>query len=224
VLSAEVNDNGDTNLQYNPCNFNDTWDGSDEYFDVEVGELNDATIESFNEIVRAILGVGGNIEDVLDIQSAIDYFVFQDIILGTDGLAKNMLLATYDMTKWHLSAYDLDSTFDMDWNGNLMDSFDTCIPDSPYNNQFSELLMYILSNYQVEYVARYWELRNSVLSEASIISAFEEYVGIYGEDVYIQDTITYPDIPCVTENTLDYLRNFVKNRLVFLDNEYAEVV
>jgi hypothetical protein len=222
VLSAEMNDNGDATLEFNPCNFNAFWDGSDDYWDVEVGNLTDTVINSFNMINDGLNDDG--VEGFLDIQSAIDYFVFQDIILGTDGLAKNMLLATYDMTKWYLSAYDLDSTFDMDWNGNLMDSFDTCIPDPPYNNQFSDLLWYIRNEYWDEYVARYWELRNSVLSEASIISAFEEYVGIYGEDVYIQDTITYPDIPCVTENTLYYLRNFVKNRLAFLDNEYTEVV
>lgn len=223
VLSAEFNDNGDTSVEINPCNFNTPWDGSDKYFDVEVGNLTDAVINSFNMIHNGLHDDG--LETYLDVQSAIDYFIFQDVILGTDGLAKNMLLATYDMTKWYLSAYDLDSTFDMDWHGNLMAAWDTIMPDFPYNNQFNTLLQYILNTqtYWNNYIARYWELRNSVLSEASIISEFEKYMNIYGEDLYIQDTIPYPEIPNVTENTLNYLREFVRKRLEFLDNKYAEV-
>jgi hypothetical protein len=224
VLCAEMNDNGDTSLATNPCNFNTYWDSSEDYWSVEVGELNDALVFSVNRIIAFCVDSDAiSLSEYLDIQSAIDYFIFQDVILGIDGLAKNMLLATYDMTKWYLSAYDLDSTFDMDWTGTLIDAYDVSMPESPYLNQFSELLTLIWDNYWDEYVARYWELRNSVLSEASIISAFEEYVGIYGEDVYIQDTIAYPDIPCVTENTLDYLRDFIKNRLASLDDEYAGV-
>jgi hypothetical protein len=94
------------------------------------------------------------------------------------------------------------------------------MPDEAYLNCYSALLFFIWNNYGDEYVARYWELRNSVLSETSIISAFEKFVNIYGEDIYIQDTVPYPDIPEVTTNTLDYLRNFVINRLQFLDNVY----
>lgn len=134
-----------------------------------------------------------------------------------------MLLATYDIKKWFLIAYDLDCTFDLDWDGNLLNGDYTEMPNLPYHNQYSQLLSYILSRHWDEYLARYAELRNSVLSEASIISEFEKYINIYGEDVYIQDTISYPDIPLVTENTLNTLRTFVKNRLEFLDGKYLEV-
>ena len=60
-------------------------------------------------------------KNTIDIQSAIDYYIFQDIILGTDGLAKNMILLNYDnKLKWYLSPYDMDATFDLDWNGNIL--------------------------------------------------------------------------------------------------------
>jgi hypothetical protein len=222
VLSAEVNDNGDPTYEFNPCNFNTLWDGSEDTFEVEVGKNSDTVVSSLNAVIQAVIdGDLATFEQVLDVQSIIDYYIFQDIILGIDGLAKNMLLVTYDMNKWYLSAYDMDSTFDMHWEGYLMDWYDAYIPDEPYLNRYSALPFFIWNNYWDEYVARYWELRNSALSETSIISTFEEFINIYGEDVYIQDTIPYPDIPEVTTNTLKYLRDFVINRLQFLDNEYA---
>ena len=225
LLSAEFNDNGDVNYQYNPCNFNTLWDGSKNYFDVEVGENSAELVSSLNAVIEAIINNDSvALEQSLDIKGAIDYFIFQEIILGTDGLAKNMLLATYDMTKWYLSAYDMDSTFDLDWNGEILEYYDSDMPESPYNNRYSSLLSYIWGNYWDDYVKRYTELRKSVLSYSSIIEEFEKYIGVYGEDVYIQDTDIYPDIPSVTSNTLKSLRDFVRDRLEYLDSEYGVVI
>lgn len=231
VLGAEVNDNGDETLMYNPCNFSAYWDGVDgDYWSVEVGDSNETVTDSFNAIVDAIEYLYATddvtaLESVLDIQSAIDYFIFQDVIFGIDGLAKNMLIATYDITKWYLSAYDMDSTFDLYWDGSIMDWFDAWMTDG-YDNQYSQLLLVIWDYYWDRMVERYWELRQTVLSEASIISAFEAYIGQYGDDLYIQDTVPYPDIPSATTNNLTHLRYFIADRLWFLDNNvyYIEEV
>lgn len=222
LISAQINDNGNEELVNNPCNFNYLW-SNDQYknaWEIEVGTDREVIHNSWNMIVDAI-GGDSYIEDCLDIQSAIDYFIFQDIILGTDGLANNMLMVTYDMQKWYLSAYDMDATFDLSWEGELLDAPDVFPAQPPYLNQYSALQGFLYNNYFEDIQSRYFELRNSVLSEAAIISEFEYYINIYGEDVYIQDTILYPDIPVVTENNLGYLKQFVKNRLEFLDALYG---
>ena len=225
LLSAEFNDNGDVTYQNNPCNFNTLWDGSEDYFSVEVGENSAELVSSLNTIISSIINNNStSLKQSLDIKSAIDYFIFQEIILGTDGLAKNMLLATYDMTKWYLSAYDMDSTFDLDWNGEILEWYDSDMPSTPYNNKYSSLLIYIRNNYYNAYVERYTELRKSVLSYSSIIEEFEKHISIFGEDVYIQDTAIYPDIPSVTSNTLNSLRIFVRDRLEYLDDNYGVVI
>lgn len=225
LLSAEFNDNRDATYQNNPCNFNILWDGNKNYFDVEVGENSPELVSSLNTIILSIINVDStSLEQSLDIKSAIDYFIFQEIILGTDGLAKNMLLATYDMSKWYLSAYDMDSTFDLDWNGEILEWYDSDMPNAPYNNKYSSLLQYIWNNYHDKYVERYIELRKSVLSYSSIIEEFEKYIGIFGEDIYIQDTAIYPDIPSVTDNTLRSLQSFVRKRFEYLDNKYGVVI
>lgn len=225
LLNAEFNDNGNVAYQNNPCNFNTLWDGSEGYFSVEVGKNSAELASSFNTIISSIINNdSASLEQSLDIKSAIDYFIFQEIILGVDGLANNMLLATYDMTKWYLSAYDMDATFDLYWDGNILECYDADMPSYPYDNRYSSLLQYIWNNYQDAYVERYVELRKSVLSYSSIIEEFEKYIGIFGEDVYIQDTAIYPDIPSVTDNTLKSLRSFVRDRLEYLDSKYGVVI
>ena len=225
LLSAEFNDNGDIAYQYNPCNFNALWDGSSDYFDVEIGTNDTTLVSSLNRVISAVMNSDQTtLEQVLDIKGAIDYFIFQTVILGTDGLAKNMLLATYDMTKWYLCPYDMDATFDLDWEGDILDIYDRIPPYYPYNNRYSSLLTGILEGYNNEYKARYFDLRKSILSYSSIIDEFEKYIAIYGEDIYIQDTITFPAIPSVSDNTLNSLRTFVKDRLNYLDDFYGQVI
>lgn len=225
LLNAEFNDNGNVAYQNNPCNFNTLWDGSEGYFSVEVGKNSPELVSSLNTIISSIINNdSASLEQSLDIKSAIDYFIFQEIILGADGLAKNMLLATYDMSKWYLSAYDMDSTFDLDWNGEILGYYDSDMPGVPYHNEFSGLLAYIRSIYLHAYLERYVELRKSVLSYSSIIEEFEKYIGIFGEDVYIQDTAIYPNIPSVIYNTLNSLRSFVRDRLEYLDSKYEVVI
>ena len=225
LLNAEFNDNGNVAYQNNPCNFNTLWDGSEGYFSVEVGKNSAELASSFNTIISSIINNdSASLEQSLDIKSAIDYFIFQEIILGVDGLANNMLLATYDMTKWYLSAYDMDATFDLYWDGNILEYYDADMPSYPYDNRYSSLLQHIWNNYYDDYVGRYVELRKSVLSYSSIIEEFEKYIGVYGEDVYIQDTAIYPDIPSVTDNTLMSLRSFVRDRLEYLDDKYGVVI
>ena len=225
LLSAEFNDNGDEAYVRNPCNFNTLWDGSSDYFDVEVGTNDTTLVSSLNRIISALMNEDvTTFEQVLDIQGAIDYFVFQTVILGTDGLAKNMLLATYDMTKWYLCPYDMDATFDLDWNGNILDAYNVFPPAPPYNNSYSYLLGVVLEYYTNKFVARYFELRKSVLSYSSIVNEFEKYIAIYGEDIYIQDTINFPEIPSVSVNTLNSLRTFVEDRLNFLDDVFGQVI
>ena len=122
ALSAEFNDNGNLSFRYNPCNFNQDWSGIDgDYWSIEAGKNRKEGIKTlFNNIIFTTKDGWINGETI-DIQSAIDYYIFQDIILGTDGLAKNMILLNYDnKLKWYLSPYDMDATFDLDWNGNIL--------------------------------------------------------------------------------------------------------
>ena len=225
LLNAEFNDNGNIAYQNNPCNFNTLWDGSEGYFSVEIGKNSAELASSLNTIISSIINNdSASLEQSLDIKSAIDYFIFQEIILGVDGLANNMLLATYDMTKWYLSAYDMDATFDLYWDGNILEYYDADMPLYPYDNRYSSLLQYIWDNYHDAYVERYVELRKSVLSYSSIIEEFEKYIGIFGEDAYIQDTAIYPNIPSVVDNTLMSLRIFVRKRLEYLDDKYEVVI
>jgi hypothetical protein len=223
VLQGNANDFGLDEYKNNPCNFNILWNGSS-YWTIEEGVESEALTESFNRIISAVINKDiDSLEQCFDIQSAIDYFLFQDVILGIDGLSNNMLCLTYDMDKWYLSAYDMDSTFGLKATGEMDGTPTDAMPDT-YLNQNSELLKLLVNNYDSEMKIRYAELRNGTLSYASIISEFEKVLNVANEDERIKDTVPYPDIPNVTTNTFNNLKTFIKQRLDYLDEKYEVVI
>lgn len=218
ALQAETNDSEsiDGAHQYNPCNFNTPWSGKDgEHWSYEVGS--DA-LDSWMPLYTNIYDTPGKetLEEYLDVQSAIDYYIFQYVILGVDGLGKNMMLLTYDKTKWYVSPYDMDNTFNMLLN-EVLDAVGATISKYPYLNGYSELWLFIENWYQELIAERYLELRKKALSFSSIMQEFDNFINIYGEDLYIKDTVPYPDIPNVEYNNIHNLRTFIAERLSVVD-------
>lgn len=221
LLSAEFNDNGIEENQYNPCNFNALWDGNKKYWSIEVGSDSETIQNSLNSVIQEVIEHDtAAFENCLDVQSAIDYYIFQSVIGGIDGLAKNMLMVTYDMQKWYLGAYDCDATFDLHFEGFMMNA---PLIDMPidYQAQYSLLLEVIDELYTDAMTSRYWQLHNSALSVSNIMSKFEQFLSVADEDIRIEDTIAYPNIPSVTGNNLYALREWLVQRLAYLDNVFA---
>lgn len=174
--------------------------------------------EAVNNELKSIIASSG-LEDVLDIQSAINYFIFQNVIFGHDNFGNNLLFLTYDMNKWYMTAYDMDSTYDLNYDGTILNQVNGILPDDGLN-KFSLLFSILNSFYKNELTATYKELRKSVLSYSNIISKFEKILSVIDDDVRIEDTIPYPEIPSVTENTFVNLKKYLKARLEMLDRYF----
>ena len=81
---------------------------------------------SLNNLIRAVMNSDGTDIDTtiaqhLDIDSAIDYMIFLQLINHHDGFRKNYILATYDGEKWFFSAYDMDNVFGQHYPGTTFD-------------------------------------------------------------------------------------------------------
>lgn len=224
LLCAETNTDG--TYQATPCNFRSLWSGVDgTNWSVEVGTNSDTLKNSLNNLIQFVMDNDGDafrngIGNYLDIQSAIDYYIFQYEVCGLDGLAKNMLLATYDLTVWRCGAYDLDSTFGLYWNGKSFVSATYACPEN-YQEQFSLLWERIEANYLPELKARQAELRKTVLSYSNMVTHFERFMDVIGLDLYAEDLTIYTGIPCGSTNNIKQIRNYIRDRQAYVDAEFA---
>ena len=224
LLCAETNASG--GYAETPCNFRALWGGVDETdWSVEVGTNSDAVKNSLNALISCVKDTDDatfkeTIGNYLDLQSAIDYWIFQYAACGIDGLAKNMLLGTYDLQKWIMGAYDLDSTWGLHWDGTLWRPANERCPET-YQEPYSLLFERISKIFAAEVNARYLELRGNVLGYSNILSKFERFTAEIGADSYADDLIAFPGIPQGESNNIWQIRNFVKERLEYTDSMFG---
>ena len=222
VVGAETN----TNNVYaeTPCNFRALWSGVDEeHWSVEVGENSEAVKTSLNNLIEFVMTATdsefkANLSKYLDVQSAIDYYLFMYVNGGFDNLAKNMLLATYDLKKWYCSAYDMDIFWGCNGLANTFLQANKPCPEE-YAESFSLLWERIEKLYVTELQERYAELRAKVLNFPNFVTKFERFHDCIGKELLEEDLEIYPEIPLGDENHVKQARNFMRDRLTYVDGE-----
>lgn len=198
--------------------------GDESDFELEfVSNKNNAgwVTTSLNRCIQACIDSwGGDMDDVvgqyLDWDSVIDYYIFTVILRGGDMVDKNYLLSTFDGTKWSFTAYDMDSTYGLEWDGSML-----MRPVTNFNfvacadtHRAFELVKRFKTN---ELKARYNALRADVLSESRIAQLFENFAWAIPSPMLAEDVKLYPTIPGSSVNTIDQIGRWVRQRLESCD-------
>ena len=230
VLCAEQNNNGSsTNDNVLRCEFRKEWDGSDgNSWSVEVGTVTQTIKDSFNRCVNFVINATDeefhdNISEYFDLYSLLDYYCFSYFCCHIDGLAKNMLMVTYDGVIWGASLYDMDSLYGAYYNGSLNISSNYQCPEQ-YQETNSLLWQRIEKCFKQELHDRYFELRKSALSLSNIINHVECIYDVISDRVFSDECAKWTGLPYVTSNTMTRFRNYMRDRSVYVDAEITDLV
>lgn len=184
-------------------------------------EVIDFVMNSTDEEFKA------GIDDYIDLQSLIDYYIFAYVSCGIDSMGKNQIYCTYDGVKWYASMYDMDSTWGLYWDGSsfvsaeykCQEEYESMVDGRPGN-----LLYLRLANvFSKEIIERYNTLRKSVLSIKNVICKFEEFTDLISSDLYTEDGEIYTGIPSKTTNNIKQIRAYAKDRLAYVDNNIVDI-
>lgn len=195
--------NGDFELEYVSDEENSGW-----------------VVESLNRMISAVMNSNGTdldttVAQYLDIDSAIDYLIFKTLVRGIDIGGKNYILATYDGVKWFFSAYDLDSTWGLNWDGSSLQSAKGLL----FGDQTMRLDTLIRNYKKTELLARYKDIRNTVFSEDNISVMFSNWAMQISKIVQDNDAMRWPTLPGTTANTIAYILNWFRLRSATIDAE-----
>ena len=143
---------------------------------VEVGEESDETLQKMNRLFDFVVNSSDedfktHFEEYLNLDAALNYYVMADIGFMPDNLGKNMLIATYDGMEWYLSLYDLDSTWGTSYDGLELFNYENALAGVGNNNLFRRME----KAFPTELAQRYFELREDILSNESIMAEFEAF-------------------------------------------------
>ena len=225
VLCAERNTDGNSSL-INSCQFRALWNGSGDW-SVEVGTASANIKASFDRCINFVMTATDqefhdNISEYFDLYSLLDYYCFSYLCCHLDGLAKNMLMATYDGVIWGASLYDMDSIYGVHYTGNSYVATNYQCPEQ-YQEQFSLLWERIEQCFATELYARYLELRKEALSLSNIIKHVEEIYDVIPDRVFADEKAKWTSLPQVNTNTMTRFRNYMRDRAVYVDAQMEEI-
>ncbi|MEN8928082.1 MAG: CotH kinase family protein [Flavobacteriales bacterium] len=154
------------------------------------------------------------IENHLNLDKVIDYYLFVCLIYGADNAGKNWFFMKKNaLSKFEILPWDLDGTWGRSASGNEQ------TPDRQVVNQLFERLVSVNPNQYVSKLkARWIALRANQFSETEIINKFSanfaEVISISTELSKLEAENQYT----VIQNEQVYVNNWVNARLTYLDN------
>lgn len=183
----------------------------------------DAVKTSLNNLIKACINSwGGDLDTTvaqyLDWESAIDYYIFAVILQGGDMITKNTILATFDGVKWYFSAYDMDTTYGLEFDGSglvrAVTTSHTTFETIAETHRVFELIKRFKTN---ELKARYNALRTNELSESRICNYFENYAWDISSPILVEEVKRWPSVRGSAVNGIDQICRWVRQRLEACD-------
>ncbi len=172
------------------------------------------------------------IDNMVDIDSAVDIWLMTMVISNADSFKKNYYLAKSGSGKFFFVPWDNEASFGIWWTGERWDPFDYWDLDrSALIRRLSKLPQ---TNFNVKVKQRWHELKNNLFSEASLIARFETYhaqldaAGADGKSARERNRERWPgsgaagvDNPETGE--IAFIRAWLRNRLEFIETKINEL-
>lgn len=207
--------------------YNVAIDGTDWTDELHEDDVPAAVITKFNTMIRFVATSSDvefitSISDYIDVPSFIDYYLFGYVDCGFDGFGKNQMLLYYDNSPYIASVYDLDTTWGLYWNGESLLAYN--YTESEYITK-NNLYVRLKTLFPTQIKSRYAELRNGALSATNIIHKFEDFCNIMPKELVEEDYASttangaYVNIPSKNLTSLIQIRNYVVNRLSYVDGQ-----
>ena len=139
------------------------------------------------------------IGNYIDLKSAMNCMLYGTFSHMWDYPTKSLILLTWNSgISWYITFYDLDSTWNLYWNGSKLTTesvFDFNHPESIDLSWGNALFKRIFANFKPELKAQWEKLRTSVWRNDQISSKFKNFINSIPEEAYEREQQKWPDIP-----------------------------
>lgn len=192
------------------------------------------TKDSINTLIRAVIAhydtadaFNQAVSPLLDLDSAIDYYIFSVLVNNNDGIFRNYLLQTFDGKKWYFAAYDLDSTF-----GRTPDFWDHLAAKSDTDDwrdhgvtfenvtNDNRLMYQLWKFYKDEILTRTKSLIEGPMSDSAVDTAFVDFVRHIPVKAFDAELDVWPYTPNTSVDNVNRIGRWYMQRVAWLRNKY----
>ena len=156
-----------------------------------------------------------SIQEMIDMENIIDYFLFINLIQANDNTGKNMFICRYDEDYPLIFVpWDLDLTF-----GNTNSIWTSDIPNDYLltNNFYNRLYALDVNDYRNKVKVRWYDIYQSGLYDHIINDLTNNIYKIIDSNANYRDNTRW-DLTTDYTAELDYVTTWINMRLIFFDN------
>ncbi|WP_299257767.1 CotH kinase family protein [uncultured Aquimarina sp.] len=155
-----------------------------------------------------------------DLDNAIDYFLFINLVRATDNLGKNFYVARHDnKTPYFNVPWDLDGVLGTIQDGKRIPTTNDILS----NGLFDKLLRVNPDNYKQRLKARWFFLRKQEFSNSSLLGNIRETYDFFEKNkVYEREMLVWAS-DAVLSDHLDYMESWLSDRLRYLDTYFNDL-
>ena len=191
-------------------------------------------MESVNALIRAVMANYDTVDNfnnavspLLDIDSAIDYYIFSVLVDNSDGIFRNYLLQTFDGKKWYFAAYDLDSIF-----GRTPETFNHMLAKSDTDDwrnhgvtfenvtNANKLFYQLWKFYKDEILKRTKALIDGPMSNSEVDTAFVDFARHIPLNAYTAELDVWPQTINTSVDNVNRVGRWYMQRTAWLKNKY----
>ncbi|QXL48450.1 CotH kinase family protein [Lactobacillus johnsonii] len=153
-----------------------------------------------------------NLTSHVDLNSAIDYLIFSNIIGDGDAWGKNQVLLSYNGTIWHWHPYDLDGSYGLNWTGGFT------VQSGKIWGQDHMLFSRLMQLFLPQIKERYKQLR-TWLTPTYVANKYRDYIDNVGSENYALDWKAW-NPKSQNKNSLINLRKNIQNQFRVCDKAW----
>ena len=152
----------------------------------------------------------------INIENAIDYYIFLNLIYATDNRGKNIYTAKLDKeSSYFFIPWDMDGSFGNNWNGERINITNRLLS----NGLYEKLLEF--PDFTNKTKEKWFDLRNDVLNIRYLEEKFKNnYEFLMRNGICIREEM----VPNISQNydttEIDFIESWIERRIVFLDSYF----
>lgn len=157
------------------------------------------------------------IGDVLDLENAANYYLFLNLILGWDNIAKNIYMARYtDNSRLFFLPWDVEATWGRDWT--MKDANPNGIVG---NGLFERLIALNPEGYNDSLLVMWDRYRSTIFAQEALMQMVDEHYYMVRKNGAIERENLRWDFQIDLDQEYLYISDWIETRLLNLDKHFS---
>jgi hypothetical protein len=160
------------------------------------------------------------IDDRFELDNAVDYFIFLNLLRATDNTGKNIYIAKYDSSgKFFYVPWDLDGSFGTIYTGESVNTMTDILTNGLFKRLSKDCSP---GGFREKLTLKWNDLRQEIVTVEHLMSMFQEnHDYLLHNAVYQRETIAWPEFEYDSLG-LNKLEDWMAARLHYLDQQFGE--